>query len=113
MNPELDLRDSKVSYAYETVILLLSLDRVTPFWPDLGLQIEHIDEVKEAARRSVRVLMALHAKALDPEESEDLDAPSPVWAQITAFLADVAQVEGAMAPVQIRTWIEQMAPGSN
>ena len=49
MTPTLDLLDLDVCYAYTHAVRLLSLDRVTPFWPDLGLR---IDDVLGTTRRA-------------------------------------------------------------
>ncbi|WP_434041098.1 MULTISPECIES: hypothetical protein [Sorangium] len=101
MNPTLDLRDLHVSYAYTAAVRLLSLDRVAPFWPDLGLRIDDVDEVKTAARRCVRAEIALEAL----EEERDHDSMLVVHA--AAFLADVERTQGTTAAAQIRAWIEE------
>ncbi len=102
MNPTLDLLDLDVSYAYTHAVRLLSLDRVTPFWPDLGLRIDDIEAVKTAARRCVRAEIAI--EALDDEER---DYERMIAVHIAAFLAEVERSQGTAAAAQIRAWIEE------
>ncbi|KYF88539.1 hypothetical protein BE20_44830 [Sorangium cellulosum] len=102
MNPTLDLRDPHVSYAYTTAVRLLSLDRVTPFWPDLGLRIDDVEEVKTAARRFVRAEIAI--EALDDDER---DYDGMIAVHIAAFLADMERSQGTTAAAQVRAWIEE------
>ncbi|XXY49351.1 hypothetical protein WME91_56010 [Sorangium sp. So ce269] len=102
MNPTLDLDDLDVSYAYTTAVRLLSLDRVTPFWPDLGLRIDDVEEVKTAARRCVRAEIAL--EALDDDER---DHDGMIAVHLAAFLADVERTQGTTAAAQLRAWIEE------
>ncbi|XXT24771.1 hypothetical protein WME94_24885 [Sorangium sp. So ce429] len=102
MNPTLDLHDHDVSYAYTTAVRLLSLDRVTPFWPDLGLQIDDVEEVKTAARRCVRAEIAIEALNDDERDHDGMIA-----VHLAAFLADVGRTQGKAAAAQLRAWIEE------
>ncbi|WP_437664529.1 hypothetical protein [Sorangium sp. So ce1182] len=102
MNPTLDLRDPHVSYAYTTAVRLLSLDGVTPFWPDLGLQLDGVEEVKTAARRCVRAEIELEAL-----EDDERDYDGMIAVHIAAFLADVERTKGTTAAAQLRAWIEE------
>ncbi|WP_437803082.1 hypothetical protein [Sorangium sp. So ce693] len=102
MNPTLDLLDLNVSYAYTSAVRLLSMDRVTPFWPDLGLRIDDVEPVKTAARRCVRAEIAI--EALDDEER---DYEGMIAVHIAAFLAEVERSQGTAAAAQIRAWIEE------
>jgi hypothetical protein len=102
MNPTRDLRNLDVSYAYTTAVRLLSLDRVTPFWPELGLRIDGVEEVKAAARRCFRAEMEL--EALEDDE-RDYDGMLAVY--IEAFLTDVERTQGTTAAAQLRAWIEE------
>ncbi|WP_437580943.1 hypothetical protein [Sorangium sp. So ce887] len=102
MNPTLDLDDLHVSYAYTTAVRLLSLDRVTPFWPELGLRIDDVEEVKTAARRCFRAEIEL--EALEDDERDD---DGMLAVHIAAFLTDVERTQGSTAAAQLRAWIEE------
>lgn len=102
MNPTLDLYDLDVSYAYTTAVRLLSLDRVTPFWPDLGLRIDGVEEVKTAARRCFRAQIEL-----DALEDHERDDDGMLAVHIAAFLTDVECTQGTTAATQLRAWIEE------
>lgn len=102
MNPTLDLRNLDVSYAYTTAVRLLSLDRVTPFWPDLGLRIDGVEEVKTAARRCFRAQIEL-----DALEDDERDDDGMLAVHIAAFLTDVERTQGTTAAAQLRAWIEE------
>jgi hypothetical protein len=71
MTFELDLHDSWRYYLVTNGIRLLSLDRATPFWADLGLLLPPSDAVREAARRCVRSVIAL-----ETSPGDDLDHSS-------------------------------------
>ncbi|KYF76197.1 hypothetical protein BE11_29065 [Sorangium cellulosum] len=102
MNPARDLAHLDVFYAYTTAIRLLSLDRVTPFWPDLGLRLDGVEAVKTAARRCVRAEIEL--EALEDDERDD---DGMMAAHIAAFLTDVERSQGTAAAAQLRAWIEE------
>ncbi|WP_437875471.1 hypothetical protein [Sorangium sp. So ce513] len=98
MHPTRDLAQPDVFYAYTTAIRLLSLDRVTPFWPDLGLRIDGVEATKTAARRCVRAEIELEALG---------DDDGTMAAHIAAFLTDVERSQGTAAAAQLRAWIEE------
>ncbi|WP_437746977.1 hypothetical protein WMF39_19325 [Sorangium sp. So ce1504] len=102
MNPTLDLANLDVFYAYRTAIRLLSLDRVTPFWPDLGLRLDGVEEVKTAARRCFRAEIELEAL-----EDDERDFDGMMAVHIAAFLTDVERTQGTAAAAQLRAWIEE------
>ncbi|WP_437872900.1 hypothetical protein [Sorangium sp. So ce363] len=102
MNPTLDLANLDVFYAYRTAIRLLSLDRVTPFWPDLGLRLDGVEEVKTAARRCFRAEIELEAL-----EDDERDFDGMMAVHIAAFLTDVDRTQGTAAAAQLRAWIEE------
>jgi hypothetical protein len=96
----LAINDLSILYHWGTALLLVSLDRVTPFWREMDLHFSDPARAKAVVRRFVR----------EQQELTRIGAPgyaAQVSERLTCMFADLAVLEGKANAGHLRDWIEQ------
>jgi hypothetical protein len=96
----IEINDLSTLYHWGTALLLVSLDRVTPFWGEMGLHFSDPARAKAVVRRFV----------LEQQELTMIGGPAyaaQVSERLTCMFADLAALEGKANAGRLRDWIEQ------
>jgi hypothetical protein len=94
------INELPILYHWGTALLLVSLDRVTPFWREMGLHFSDPARAKAVVRRFVR----------EQQELTMIGAPgyaAQVSERLTCLFDDLAALEGNANADRLRDWIEQ------
>lgn len=100
------IRDSDASFRWEIGLVLLSLDRVTPFWEEIELEFSNPENVREAIRSTV--IQQQHWDA-----GEDPEYLNKLSTSINNLLADLQHIEGDNGPLTLRLWMEEVLIASD
>jgi hypothetical protein len=95
------LDDITTLQQWERALLIVSLDRVTPSWDDMGIHLSDRERVKEAIREFVT------AQQRQPMDPELVFYPRQISALINAMLDKIAGVEGVEGANALADWIGQ------
>ena len=96
---EINITDYDTRFLWEKALLLLSLDRVRPFWDEMGVQFSFPEQVQAAVRDFITEKQKLN---LD----NDPDYLKKISLYINKVFSDVIRIEGDKGAETIYDWIE-------
>lgn len=100
------IRDLDVSFRWEIGLVLLSLDRVMPFWEKIELKFSHPENVREAIRSTV-------IQQQQWDKGEDPDYLNKLSTSINKLLTDLQHIEGDNGPLTFKRWMEEVLIASD
>lgn len=95
-----ELRDASQSSLWQMALAMLSLDRVRPFWGELGLRFQHQDETIGAFRRFVS------AEQEFPGSGQSRTYVQRLCTLTRRLFAELAEVEGEEAALGLWNWFQ-------